>query len=219
MSDVLAISAETLQRRRGGDIYPRVVKRGCDIFLVLLTCPVALLLVAGLALWIRRDGGPAFHCQDRVGLGGRVFRMWKLRSMVVDADRRLLDLLEQDPVACKEWTESQKLRQDPRITSLGGLIRRTSLDELPQLWNVLLGDMSLVGPRPFLPTQARLYPGVAYYATRPGLTGYWQLRERNGTSFAGRAAHDDQYCRDMSLTVDLRLLAATVLAVVRQTGL
>jgi lipopolysaccharide/colanic/teichoic acid biosynthesis glycosyltransferase len=138
--------------------------------------------------------------------------------MVVDADSRLLDLLERDPEAREEWAETQKLKHDPRITPLGRFIRKTSLDELPQLWNVLIGDMSLVGPRPFMPDQQVLYPGVAYYSMRPGLTGYWQVRERNGTSFAGRAMHDDDYCREMSLLTDLRLLVATVSVVVGQTG-
>jgi lipopolysaccharide/colanic/teichoic acid biosynthesis glycosyltransferase len=190
-----------------------------DVALVLLAFPIILVLIPGLVLWIRRDGGPAFYCQKRVGRGGRVFRMWKLRSMVVDADQRLQELIERDPEARREWTELQKLKQDPRITPVGRLIRGTSLDELPQLWNVLIGDMSLVGPRPFLPAQAALYPGVAYYAVRPGLTGFWQLRERNGTSFSGRAIHDDEYCREMSLLTDLRILAATVSVVMRRTGL
>jgi lipopolysaccharide/colanic/teichoic acid biosynthesis glycosyltransferase len=190
-----------------------------DVALVLLAFPIVLVLIPGLVLWIRRDGGPAFYCQKRVGRGGRVFRMWKLRSMVVDADQRLQELIERDPEARREWTELQKLKQDPRITPVGRLIRGTSLDELPQLWNVLIGDMSLVGPRPFLPAQAALYPGVAYYAVRPGLTGFWQLRERNGTSFSGRAIHDDEYCREMSLLTDLRILAATVSVVMRRTGL
>jgi lipopolysaccharide/colanic/teichoic acid biosynthesis glycosyltransferase len=218
LSDVIS-QALGLQDHAHGSAYSRGIKRGLDITLVLLTSPFVVLLIAALALWIRRDGGPAFYCQERVGRGGRVFQMWKLRSMVVDADQRLLDLLERDPEARKEWVEAQKLKHDPRITRLGRLIRKTSLDELPQLWNVLIGDMSLVGPRPFMPSQAALYPGLAYYTMRPGLTGYWQLRERNGTSFAGRAIHDDDYCRDMSLLTDLLLLVATVSVVVRRTGL
>jgi lipopolysaccharide/colanic/teichoic acid biosynthesis glycosyltransferase len=199
-------------------VYSRFLKRGLDLTLLLAVSPAIVLLVAALALWIRKDGGPAFYYQERVGRGGRVFRMWKLRSMVVDADRRLLDLLEQDPEARKEWLEAQKLKQDPRITPIGRLLRKTSLDELPQLWNVLVGDMSLVGPRPFTPDQQALYPGVAYYTVRPGLTGFWQVRERNGASFAARAVHDDEYCREMSLLTDLRVLVATVGAVMRRTG-
>ena len=219
MSDSAAYRLRSSRLSTLQAFYPRTIKRGLDLTLVLIVAPAVLLLVAVLALWIRRDGGPAFYAQDRVGRGGRVFRMWKLRSMVVDADTRLLDLLEQDPQARQEWVETQKLRNDPRITRLGRVLRKTSLDELPQLWNVLIGDMSLVGPRPFLPTQAELYPGTAYYSMRPGLTGYWQLRDRNGSSFAGRAVHDDLYCREISLGTDLRLIGATARVVLRQTGL
>ncbi len=208
-----------LEDGRPGGLYSRFAKRGLDLVFLLMFAPVAVLLVATLALWVRRDGGPAFYCQERIGQGGRVFRMWKLRSMVVDADQRLLELLERDPEACEEWAESQKLRRDPRITPVGQLLRTTSLDELPQLWNVLIGDMSLVGPRPFLPAQVGLYPGVTYYRMRPGLTGYWQLRDRNGTSFAGRALYDDAYCQEMSLLTDLRIIIATVAVVMNRTGL
>jgi lipopolysaccharide/colanic/teichoic acid biosynthesis glycosyltransferase len=218
LSDVATNPATNVAGRPHSNLYLRVFKRGLDVAFVLIAAPVVLFLIAVLALWIRRDGGPAFYCQERVGQRGRLFRMWKLRSMVVDADTRLLNLLERDPEALLEWTEFQKLKHDPRITKVGEWIRKTSFDELPQLWNVLIGDMSLVGPRPFLPSQTALYSGAAYYSIRPGLTGYWQLRDRNGTSFASRALHDEQYCQDVSLLTDLRLLAATVLVVMRRTG-
>ena len=128
-----------------------------------------------------------------------MFRLWKLRSMVVDADRKLEEYLCANPAARAEWDETQKLKDDPRITAAGRLIRKTSLDELPQLWNVLIGDMSLVGPRPMMPQQAELYPGRDYYRLRPGLTGLWQISDRNATSFAARAAYDAEYSRQMSL--------------------
>ena len=199
-------------------LYRRFFKRAFDISLVLLLALMVLPLVVAFALMIRADGGPALYSQPRVGRGGRVFRFWKLRTMTVDADRRLADLLEVDPVARAEWMSSQKLKNDPRITPLGRILRKTSLDELPQLWNVLRGDMSLVGPRPMMPAQAPLYPGRAYYALRPGLTGFWQISDRNETSFAGRAAYDTAYSRRMSFMTDLMVLVATAWVVVRGTG-
>ena len=183
-----------------------------------VTAPFVLPVVLLLGLLISRDGGSAFYCQDRIGRGGKVFRLWKLRSMVMDADRKLEHYLAGNPAARAEWDEHQKLKDDPRITALGRLIRKTSLDELPQLWNVLTGDMSLVGPRPMLPSQARLYPGRAYYRLRPGLTGFWQISDRNHTSFAARAAYDTQYARRLSLLTDLLVLVATVWVVIRGTG-
>jgi lipopolysaccharide/colanic/teichoic acid biosynthesis glycosyltransferase len=205
-------------RPAAGGSYARFVKRGLDLLVVLLAAPFVLPVILLLGLAIARDGGPAFYVQDRVGRGGRVFRIWKLRSMVVDAERRLEAHLAEDPAARAEWVTTQKLKNDPRITAVGRLIRKVSLDELPQLWNVFRGDMSLVGPRPMLPGQTALYPGRAYYALRPGLTGFWQISRRNETSFAGRAAYDTAYAGRISLLTDLLVLAATVRVVLRGTG-
>lgn len=208
----------TRQAPRRAGLYRSYFKRALDILAVLLAAPFVLPVVLVMGLLVKRDGGPAFYFQDRVGRGGKVFRLWKLRSMVVDADQKLEAYLETDPAARAEWNEHQKLKKDPRITAVGRLIRKTSLDELPQLWNVLRGDMSLVGPRPMMPDQARLYPGRAYYRLRPGLTGFWQISDRNETSFAGRAAYDTQYARRLSLPTDVKVLFGTVLVVLRGTG-
>lgn len=201
-----------------GGFYRRVFKRLLDIILVLLSVPFVAPLGLLLGLIARRDGGPAFYTQDRVGLDGRIFRIYKLRTMVVDADALLATHLAEDSALRIEWQETQKLKKDPRITAVGRLLRKTSLDELPQLWNVLKGDMSLVGPRPMLPNQRALYPGRAYYQMRPGLTGPWQVSDRNTVSFAGRAEFDAAYARDMSLLHDLTLIFLTVWVVVRGTG-
>ena len=198
--------------------YEIFFKRILDIVLVLLMAPFVVPVVLGLGLIVRRDGGAAFYCQPRIGRGGKVFRLWKLRSMVTDADRKLEAYLGANPLARAEWDETQKLKEDPRITAAGRLIRKTSLDELPQLWNVLMGDMSLVGPRPMMPQQAELYPGRDYYRLRPGLTGLWQISDRNATSFAARAAYDAEYSRQMSLLPDVLVLFATVWVVLRGTG-
>lgn len=199
-------------------LYRRSLKRVLDCTLVLVAAPFVAPLILIIALVVRLDGGPAFYSQERIGRNGRIFRIWKLRSMKVGADALLEAHLAADPAARAEWTSTQKLKDDPRITPVGRPIRKVSLDELPQVWNVLRGDMSLVGPRPMMPEQAPLYPGVAYYRLRPGLTGFWQIRDRNRTTFAGRAAYDTRYAERLSLLTDLRVLAATVRVVLRGTG-
>jgi exopolysaccharide production protein ExoY len=138
--------------------------------------------------------------------------------MVCDAETRLAEHLARSPEAQAEWDHTQKLKCDPRITVFGNFLRKTSLDELPQLWNVLKGDMSLVGPRPMMAGQQGLYPGLAYYALRPGITGSWQVSDRNASSFAARADFDNAYEETLSFMGDLHILAATVGVVLRGTG-
>jgi lipopolysaccharide/colanic/teichoic acid biosynthesis glycosyltransferase len=198
--------------------YRSVFKRVFDVTAVLAASPIVVPLVAVLAAVVALDGGKPFYGQERVGKDHRVFRMWKLRSMVCDADARMETYLAADPELRREWNETQKLKRDPRITGFGRVLRKCSLDELPQLWNVLKGDMSLVGPRPMMVSQQALYPSVVYYRMRPGITGYWQTSARNDTTFADRAKFDAEYDRDLSLATDLRLLARTVRTVVRGTG-
>ncbi|MDZ4137235.1 MAG: sugar transferase, partial [Paracoccaceae bacterium] len=183
-------------------VYCRVFKRVLDVAVIMLAAPVVVPLVLGLAALVRRDGGRAFYTQQRVGKDGRHFRMWKLRSMVSDADARMENHLIANPKARLEWDLTQKLHDDPRITPFGSLLRRSSLDELPQLWNVLIGDMSLVGPRPIMLNQQDIYPGSAYYALRPGITGLWQTAGRNRTTFEARAGFDEEYGATLSLTTD-----------------
>ena len=199
-------------------LYRNGGKRALDVLLVLIALPIVLPLVALLAALVWREGGNPFFLQKRVGLDGRQFRMWKLRSMVSDAEARLEDHLATSPTARAEWDSTQKLVNDPRITPLGHVLRKTSLDELPQLWNVLKGDMSLVGPRPMMPCQQALYPGRAYYRLRPGITGFWQISQRNRCSFADRAKFDAVYDRRLSLKTDLKVLFGTIRVVLRCTG-
>jgi lipopolysaccharide/colanic/teichoic acid biosynthesis glycosyltransferase len=214
---VLNRSAAAPDDARSG-LYRKGMKRCLDLLLVLLGAPVVGLIVLSLALLVARDGGSPFYSQKRVGRGGRIYTMWKLRSMVTNADRKLEAYLASNPAARAEWDETQKLKNDPRITRFGRLLRKSSLDELPQLWNVFKGDMSLVGPRPMMPDQQSLYPGSAYYNLRPGLTGIWQVSERNNSTFADRARFDTQYDRELSLGTDLRLLIATAHVVMNATG-
>lgn len=203
--------------RRGG-IYRRGAKRALDILAILAAAPVAIPLVAGLAILVARKGGRPFYTQERLGKGGKVFRMWKLRSMVTDADARMESYLADNPEARAEWDSTQKLKNDPRITPFGQFLRRSSLDELPQLWNVLKGDMSLVGPRPMMVNQKSIYPGTAYYRLRPGITGYWQTAGRNKTTFEARAEFDAAYEAEVTLMTDLRILVRTVGVVLKGTG-
>lgn len=203
---------------RPGPIYP-AVKRGIDIAATLVIAPIALVIIGILALLVRLDGGNSFYCQPRLGKGGRTFSLWKIRTMVADSERRLEEYLQENAAARMEWDRTQKLRNDPRITALGRSLRKYSLDELPQLLNVLRGEMSLVGPRPMFPEQRPHYPGTAYFDMRPGMTGLWQISERNGCSFAERATHDTRYANMMSFGTDLRILMMTPLVVMRGTGL
>jgi len=198
--------------------YRSLGKRFLDILLVVMALPMVLPLVLMLAVLIMRDGHSPFYMQERVGRGGRIFRLWKLRTMVPNAKAHLERYLEGNPEARQEWDAYQKLSSDPRITAFGHFLRKTSLDEIPQLWNVLKGDMSLVGPRPMMPEQRDLYPGRAYYALRPGLTGMWQVSDRNASTFAQRADFDTDYERDLSMGLDAKLIVATVGVVLRGTG-
>lgn len=199
-------------------MYPRIGKRLLDVSFVLLALPFALPLVIIAALLLIIESGHPFYFQDRIGKNGKVFRIMKLRSMVPNADKLLAEYLAGNPEAREEWDKKQKLENDPRITPVGSLLRKTSMDELPQLWNVLRGDMSIVGPRPMMVDQRDLYPGTAYYTVRPGITGLWQVSRRNSTSFAARTHFDAYYCRTVSLTKDIGIIMRTVTVVLRGTG-
>ena len=199
-------------------MYRNFGKRVMDIVLVLVGLPFVLPVMFVIALAIFKSGGPVFYSQARLGLNGRVFRLWKFRSMVVDADEALADYLASNPDSAKEWQISQKLRRDPRITTVGHFIRKTSLDELPQLLNVLKGDMSLVGPRPMMPEQREMYPGTRYEKLHPGISGFWQISERNNVSFAERARFDSEYYNKLSLATDIVVLTKTLAVVCRGSG-
>jgi lipopolysaccharide/colanic/teichoic acid biosynthesis glycosyltransferase len=198
--------------------YRTYFKRLLDVTVVVASAVFVLPLVLTLAGIIWLKGGQPFYSQTRVGRGGRTFRIYKLRTMVPNADAILAKRLEESPALRAEWEATQKLKCDPRITTFGRVLRKTSLDELPQLLNVLRGEMSLVGPRPMMDTQVSLYPGSAYYRLRPGLTGFWQISDRNQCDFADRARFDEAYDRSLSLGTDLRVLASTVGVVLRGTG-
>ena len=199
-------------------IYRFGLKRAFDLFLVLLATPIVLPFVVILAAAIAADGYSPFFRQERVGKDGRRFTMWKFRTMVPNAEELLERHLAENSDARIEWELKQKLSSDPRCTRIGRALRRTSMDELPQLLNVLAGDMSLVGPRPMMPSQQSLYPGRSYYNLRPGMTGPWQVSKRNEGEFAERAGYDDYYDARLSFIADARLLFKTVAVVAHGTG-
>ena len=199
-------------------LYDGLGKRLFDlVFVALIALPVVLVL-AVLSILIAMDGHSPFYVQKRLGMHGKVFRMYKLRSMVPNADKVLQAYLDSNPEARAEWDRNQKLKKDPRVTWVGRLIRKTSLDELPQFLNVLKGDMSVVGPRPMMTDQRDLYPGTEYFEMRPGITGAWQTSVRNESSFAQRAEYDRDYFYHLSLLTDLKIVLRTFGVVVRATG-
>ncbi len=183
------------------------------VFLLPIFCAVSL------AIFVQ-DGGPVLYGQDRVGLGGRRFKCWKFRSMVVDSTERLQALLATSPAARAEWDRDHKLRCDPRITPLGSFLRRSSLDELPQLMNVLLGEMSVVGPRPIVAAEIVRYGPrfKRYCAVKPGLTGLWQVSGRSHTSYNRRVALDTVYVRNQSAGLNIKIILSTIPAVIFARG-
>ena len=201
-------------------LFP-IAKRALDI----IGAGVGLVLLAPffliVALMVRADGGPAFFAHQRVGRGGKLFGCLKFRSMVIDSQARLEALLANDPAARAEWEATRKLKNDPRITRIGRFLRSTSLDELPQLINVLLGEMSLVGPRPVQEAEIDRYYGASaahYMAVRPGITGLWQVSGRSETSYESRVALDVSYVSRPSLLADISILLRTPVAVLSRRG-
>ena len=195
--------------------------RALDI-VVSLAAIVALapLLIAIGAMIKLRNPGPALFAHRRIGRGGRTFACLKFRTMVVDAELRLRALLASDPAARAEWARDHKLRDDPRIISGGGFLRRASLDELPQLFNVLRGEMSIVGPRPIVETEIQRYGRyfASYCAVRPGITGLWQVSGRNDVSYRRRVACDVSYARSKSVRQDIKLILLTLPPVLLAKG-
>jgi len=199
----------------------RFIKRTLDLATALLIAPVVAAVVGLFAILIRLDSpGPAFYGNERMGVGGKKFKVWKLRSMKMDGDAILARHLAENSAAAAEWHAHQKLKRDPRITRVGAFIRKTSIDELPQLWNVMIGQMSLVGPRPLLESQVALYgPSFNLYKKfRPGITGLWQVSGRNELAFHERVKLDKYVIQNGSVWLDLYILARTLAVVLTAKG-
>lgn len=205
---------------RSGAVRERLVLLVHQCLAVVLLVVLSPTLLAVMVLLWRADGLPVFFAHDRVGQDGRLFRCLKFRSMRRDADRLLARLLAEDPAAALEWQRDRKLTHDPRITAVGAFLRRTSLDELPQLLNVVRGDMHLVGPRPVTVAELSKYGDSRwhYVSVKPGMTGLWQVSGRNDTTYEERVALDRRYVESRSLVADVAILLRTVKVVLRRDG-
>lgn len=221
ISDYADVSVEITSCQDTSRFYRDTGKRIFDVLVTVMLSPIILPLIAVIWIIVRLQGGAGFYSQDRVGFEGRIFRCWKVRTMIPDAERALEYICRSDPKLAKEWRKNQKLRNDPRVTRVGHFLRMTSFDELPQFWNVLCGDMSLVGPRPFMTDQEALYRdagGAAYYKMRPAITGPWQVLARGKTSFVERVKFDNDYLKNVSLISDLKIFWQTIGVVLRGVG-
>ena len=193
------------------------LKRSFDILFSSIALIIGLPFFALIALLIKlSSSGPIFYCSLRIGRKGRLFKFWKFRSMHRDADQRLEVMLNGNPVLQQEWQKYFKLKNDPRLTRIGSFLRKTSLDEFPQFWNVLIGDLSIVGPRPYLPREANtIYKIVGgdmekIFSVRPGLTGIWQTAGRSHLTFEERVKLEVNYVDQRSFLFDLSLIAKTI---------
>jgi len=207
-----------LTRARG--LYARRGKRIFDLVICFALLPVVAPAILVLWLLAMMTGPTGFFAHARVGKNGKAFRCWKIRTMIADADDALIKLFHRRPEAEAEWSKIQKLADDPRIMPLGRALRRSSLDELPQIWNVIKGDMSLVGPRPVTRVELRHYGEDLqhYLSIPPGVTGLWQITDRQSGCYVRRVALDKQYVQTISFVGDLAILGKTLPALFRLTG-
>lgn len=211
-----------LDRNRAVLRMETILKRFIDIIgsIVGIVCLIPLTIIIWIANLIMKDNGPIFYTQERIGKNGKIFKMYKYRSMVVGADEKLKEYLEKNEEARKEYAEYKKLKNDPRITKVGAFLRKTSLDEFPQFINILKGEMSLVGPRPYLPREKEEINGFFNYimSCKPGLTGFWQVHGRSDVTFTDRLDMDMRYYYNHNLKMDIKILKDTVVNVVKKEG-
>jgi undecaprenyl-phosphate galactose phosphotransferase len=204
------------------EIKHKPLKRTFDIVFSLIVLLFGLPCFLLIAICVKFSSrGPVFYAHERIGRGGKPFACYKFRSMYKDADERLKELLDLHPELRKEWESTHKLKKDPRITPIGLFLRKSSLDELPQFWNVLKGDLSVVGPRPVIKQEIEKYFGkkaLVILSVRPGLTGIWQVSGRNNTAYSHRIQLDEMYVNRQSLLLDLKLIAKTIPAMIFSRG-
>ena len=204
--------------KRVEKVFKRVVDIFGALFGILLLIPITMVIKLFNIKY--KDSGPIFYVQKRIGKDGKIFKMYKFRSMVIGADEKLYKYLEEDEEAREEYKEYKKLKNDPRITKVGSFLRKTSLDEFPQFINVLKGEMSLVGPRPYLPREkddmGEMYKTII--TMKPGITGYWQTVGRSDVTFKDRLEMDKEYYINESLKLDVSLLFKTVKSVIKKEG-
>lgn len=195
----------------------RIFDIGFSIFILVVFSPLFLLI----AFFIKCSGGKVIFSQERIGRGGVPFHCYKFRTMYPDAQKRLQDILKSDPAKLQEWEQNHKLRNDPRITPIGHFLRRTSLDELPQFWNVLKGDLSVVGPRPVVHEEIVRHFGERaekIFVIRPGITGLWQVSGRSDVSYQKRIELDETYVKRRSFNLDLKIIFLTIPSMFSKKG-
>lgn len=203
------------------EVWRALAKRSLDLALALVLLPLSLPIIGVLWILTRLDGGPGFFVQTRIGKDGKPFGCLKLRTMIPNADKVLDDLCASDGAIAREWRSTQKLMNDPRLTTVGRLARKTSLDELPQIFNVLKGEMSFVGPRPLVPGELARYGEHAadYLSMKPGITGLWQVSGRNRLPYEERVRLDTHYVRNWTVSLDLLIVLHTIAEVLwRRSG-
>jgi exopolysaccharide production protein ExoY len=205
------IGSPVSERAIGGRLK-RIMDVAIALVAIVVLAPFMFAIAALIRLW---TGGPAIFAQQRIGFDGSTFTCYKFRTMVLNAEEVLDKYLAANPSAAKEWRETRKLRNDPRVGCIGNVLRKSSLDELPQLLNVLRGEMSIVGPRPIVPGELVCYGrhAASCFKARPGLTGMWQVSGRNSVSYSTRVALDRYYVRNWSVWLDVKILIKTVRAV------
>lgn len=212
--------SEAISTYSAGECQIRLGKRLFDIVGAIAIGLLMLPLMLVVSIAIRITGSPIIFWHTRIGQRRRPFRCYKFRSMIPDAEEKLQEMLRSDPKALQEWRANHKLMGDPRVTRMGNFLRKSSLDELPQLWNVLKGDMSLVGPRPIVADELERYGNKAqqYCSVKPGMTGLWQISGRNKTTYSRRVSLDVLYIRKQTLRVDCWVLWQTMFVVLRRIG-
>lgn len=204
------------------NLFNKIGKRLLDLLagIVGMIMLIPITTIVAIANSFEKDKGPIFFTQERIGKDGKLFKMYKFRTMIVGADKELERILKEDKEAAKEYKKNKKLKNDPRVTKIGKFLRRTSLDEFPQFINVLKGDMSLVGPRPYLPREQEDMGEFYYYIIKckPGITGLWQVSGRSEVSFNERLELDLQYCKNTNVIQDVGLVAKTVIKTIKREG-
>ena len=223
IDEAIIENTTTINNKKVKMYIEKTIKRFVDIIMGLIGTLILIPITIGIFIArkiLHEDDGPIFYEQLRIGKDGKVFRMYKYRSMVIGADEKLSTYLKENEEARKEYSKYKKLKNDPRITKVGKFIRKTSIDEFPQFINVLLGQMSLVGPRPYLPREQEDMGNYYKYIIqcKPGITGYWQTSGRSDVTFDDRLKMDFKYCQKRSLKVDAKLLMKTILNVVKKEG-
>lgn len=217
-----AVAISTKSIPFSGRVRHFPTKRLFDVLFSLTALVIGFPIYALIGILVKLSSpGPIVYGHERVGRGGKMFSCYKFRTMFPDADDRLHDILSRDPALKQEWDTTHKLKNDPRVTPVGALLRRTSLDELPQFWNVLKGDLSIVGPRPVVEIEVTKFLGpkaATILSIRPGLTCLWQVAGRSNTSYDMRVILDEHYVQNRSLLMDIRIIAQTVPALLSSRG-